>query len=66
MADGTGVVTRPVTYDTTKVWGWNGSAWGWIASGSTGYTNLLTTGGGRFHQTIVVVAYGTIYYGSMT
>jgi hypothetical protein len=59
---------RSYLYTPTLVWGWDavGSVWRWLESGETGYADLVAAGGGRYHQNIVTVSHGKIYYGSVT
>ena len=47
-------------------WGWDGFVWRWIAPGEVGYADLIAAGGGRYHQNIVAVSHGKVYYGSVT
>jgi hypothetical protein len=48
------------------VWGWDGFIWRWIDPTETLHADILAAGGGRYHQSIVTVAHGQIYYGSIT
>lgn len=48
------------------VWGWDGFIWRWIEPTETPYADILATGGGRYHQSVVAIAHGQIYYGNIT
>jgi hypothetical protein len=49
------------------VWGFDGFCWRWIyPSETTLHPDLLAAGGGRYHQNVIAVSHGNIYYGSLT
>jgi hypothetical protein len=53
-------------YDPTAVWGWDGINWRWIYPTETESAALVAAGGGRYHQSVVAVSHGSVYYGSIT
>jgi hypothetical protein len=62
-----GTDARSPLYTPDLVWGWDGYLWRWITpSESTLHPGLLAAGGGRYHQSVVAVSHGNVYYGSLT
>lgn len=60
---------RPVTYDSSFVWGWDVSAtvYKWLEPGvHIEQAPTLAAGGGRYKQKCVVIGHESVYFGDMT